>query len=127
MRSNVIIYSGYWNIGLAATLICPAFYLALGLNITQPVWGWVISGFLLYTSATLIIGGRDLQKYGSIIIYEAALRFIAALLLIPAGLFYDYGFISAFLGFTDALWGVLYLQVVPKETGRSLKQLLQDT
>ncbi|BCG63055.1 MAG: hypothetical protein methR_P0744 [Methyloprofundus sp.] len=126
MRANIIIYSGYWNIGLAATLICPAFYHALGMNISQPVWGWVIAGFLLYTAATLIISGRTVDKYASIVIYEAGLRFIAAILLVPAGLFYDYGFITAFLGVTDAVWGVVYLQLVPKLTGRSLKQLLLD-
>jgi len=126
MRSNIIIYSGYWNIALAATLLCPAFYLKLGMNINQPVWGWVISGFLLYTAATLIISGRDIAKYASIVVYEAGLRFIAAALLIPAGLFYDYGFICSVLGFTDALWGLVYLQIVPKLTERSLKQLLLD-
>ena len=126
MRSNIIIYSGLWNIALAAILLCPAFYLALGMNINQPVWGWVISGFLLYTAATLIISGRDIQKYASIVIYEAGLRFIAAALLIPAGLFYDYGYISAFLGLTDAIWGAVYLQRIPILTGRSLKQLLLD-
>ncbi len=126
MRSNIIIYSGYWNIGLAVTLLFPTFYLSLGMNINQPVWGWVISGFLLYTAATLIISGRDLQKYASIVVYEAFLRFIAAILLIPAGLFYDYGLITAVLGFTDAAWGVVYLQLVPKLTERSLKQLLFD-
>ena len=126
MRSNLIIYSGYWNIGLAATLLCPPFYQFLGINLNQAIWGWVIAGFLLYTSATLIISGRDINKYGCIIIYEAFLRFVAAALLIPAGLFYDYGFISAFLGFTDALWGIAYLKIVPSATGRSLSQLLLD-
>ena len=126
MRSKLIIYSGFWNIGLAGTLLCPDFYHWLGLNINQAVWGWVLSGFLLYTAAMLIISGRDIQKYGSIIIYEAGLRFIAAALLVPAGLFYDYGYITAFLGFTDAIWGVVYLKTVPVATGRSLKQLLLD-
>lgn len=126
MRSNLIIYSGYWNIGLATTLLCPPFYLFLGMNINQPVWGWVISGFLLYTSATLIIGGRDVNKYGSLIVYEALLRFIASALLIPAGLLYDYGAVTAFVGFTDALWGIVYLKTVPAITERNFSQLLLD-
>lgn len=126
MRSNLIIYSGYWNIGLAATLLCPPFYHFLGMNINQAVWGWIISGFLLYTSATLIIGGRNLNRYGSIIVYEALLRFIAAVLLIPAGLFFEYGYITAFVGFTDALWGIAYLKIVPASTGLTLNQLLLD-
>ena len=89
MRSNLIIYSGYWNIGIAALLLFPPLYHALGMNLSQPMWGWLIAGFLLYTAATLIIGGRDIQRYGSIVIYEALLRFIAAVLVIPAGLMWQ--------------------------------------
>jgi len=126
MRNDLVIFSGFWNIGLASILFYPDFYHWLGLNINQTVWAWVISGFLLYTAVTLIISGRDIQKYGCIIIYESGLRFIAAGLLIPAGLFYDYGLITAFLGLTDAVWGVVYLKIVPKTTQRSLKQLLLD-
>ena len=48
MRSQIIIYSGYWNIGLASTLLCPDFYHWLGLNINQAVCGCVAIAPLLY-------------------------------------------------------------------------------
>jgi len=127
MRSKLIIYSGIWNIGLAAFMLYPPLYHALGMNLTQPLWGWLIAGFLLYTAATLIIGGRDIQRYGSIIIYEALLRFIAAVLVIPAGLFFEYGWILVLLGIGDAAWGVVYLKTVPERTGRSVIALLLDS
>ena len=127
MRSHLIIYSGFWNIGLAAFMLYPPFYHALGMNLTQPLWGWLIAGFLLYTAATLIISGRDIQRHGSIIIYEALLRFIAAALVIPAGLFFDYGWILILLGIGDAAWGVVYLKTVPDRTGRSITALMLDS
>jgi len=127
MRSNLAIYSGIWNIGLAAFMLYPPLYHAFGMNLTQPLWGWLIAGFLLYTAATLIIGGRNIERYGSIIIHEALLRFIAAVLVIPAGLFFDYGWILVLLGIGDAAWGVVYLKSVPKQTGRSLMALLLDS
>lgn len=125
MRSTTIIYSGYWNFGLALLFIYPPLY-RMGLNLSQPVWGWLLSGFLLFTSAVLIIGGRDMGRYGSIIVHEAFLRFIAAAVLIPAALFYDYGWLALFGGCTDALWGIAYLRIVPGQTGRSLADLILD-
>ncbi len=119
-----VILSGYWNIGIAAFLLCPAFYKSFGLNLQQPLWGWLIAGFLLYTAATLILAGQDLRHYGTIVIYEALLRFSAAALLIPGGLWFGYGWLVVLLGLTDALWGYFYITRVPDAAERTLKQLL---
>ena len=48
------------------------------------------------------------------------------LLVIPAGLFFDYGWILVLLGIGDAAWGVVYLKTVPERTGRSITALLLD-
>ena len=125
MRSKLIILSGIWNLGLALFLVYPPLYRP-GLNLSQPLWGWLLSGFLLFTSAVLIIGGRDVGKYGSILVHEGFLRFIAAALLIPAGLLYGYGWLALVVGVTDALWGIAYWTVVPRQTGRSLADLVFD-
>ena len=125
MKSKLVILSGIWNLGLAGLFIYPPLY-RLGLNLTQPLWGWLLSGFLLFTSAVLIIGGRDVGKYGSILIYEAFLRFIAAVLLIPAALFYDFGWLALFGGVMDALWGIALVTTVPRLSGRSFVDLVLD-
>ena len=41
MQSNRIIYSGIWNIGIAAFMLYPPLYHSLGMNLTQPLWGLV--------------------------------------------------------------------------------------
>jgi len=123
MRSKLIILSGFWNLGLALIFVYPPLYRP-ALNLSQPLWGWMLSGFLLYTSALLIISGRDVGKYGSIVIYEAFLRFIAAVLLIPAALLYGYGWLALFGGVTDALWGIAFLTILPRQSGRSFADLV---
>lgn len=124
MNANkLVIFSGYWNIGLAAYLLLLPLLKTPGLNL-QPLWAWLIAGFLLYISATLIISGRDLNRYGTIVVYDALLRFAAAFLLIPAGLFFDFGLMVVLLGATDAIWGYILISKVPATSGRSLKQLL---
>jgi hypothetical protein len=124
MRSRVIIYSGWWNIGLSGMLSFPPLYRGLGLNLLQKGWGWLIAGFLLYTAATLILGGRDIIKFGGIILYEGLLRFLAAALLIPAGIHYGYGWLAVAAGITDALWASAYFVIVPKRTRISVRHLL---
>jgi hypothetical protein len=125
MKSKLIILSGIWNLGLAAVFLYPPLY-RLGLNLIQPLWGWLLSGFLLFTSAVLIIGGRDVKKYGSILVHEAFLRFIAAALLIPAALFFNYGWLALFGGVTDTLWGIALVLTVPRLSGRTFVDLVLD-
>ena len=82
-----IFWSGVYNAGLALTLTFPPVYRWLGLNVPAPLWGWLVAGFLAYTSAVLILASRDLRQRASFVYWESILRYIAALLLIPAGLF----------------------------------------
>jgi hypothetical protein len=124
MSSRIIRASGFWNLGLALSLMDPPVYRALGVNLTQPVWGWLIAGFLLYTSATLILCSRDVKTFGGMILWEGLLRFLAAAILIPAGLFSGYGAMTALLGLGDLAWGVVFFVVVPRMTGMGALALL---
>ena len=53
-------WTGVYNAGLAVFLLFPPLYRGVGLNICDPVWGWLIAGFLAFTSAVLILSSRDL-------------------------------------------------------------------
>ncbi len=124
MNSRIVRASGYWNLALALSLIYPPLYRTLGINLTQPVWGWLIAACLGFTAATLILASRDLRIFGGIILWEGVLRFGAAGLLIPAGSFFGYGTLTAVLGLTDLLWGVIFFVIVPRHTGRKIAELL---
>jgi len=54
------------------------------------------------------------------------LRFVAALILIPAGVFGDIGLIAAILGLGDLSIGLAYVFGLTKELGRSHEDLLFD-
>ncbi len=103
-----VFYTGCYNVFLSLFLLYPPLYRMFGLNISQPVWGWVLSAFLAFTAATLIIASRDLRGRAAIVYWEAMLRFAAAVILIPAGLLGDAGVIAAVLGGGDALIGYVY-------------------
>jgi hypothetical protein len=121
-----VFWSGVYNAGLALTLTCPPFYRGLGLNIPAPLWGWLIAGFLAYTSVALILASRDLHHRAAFVYWESMLRFIGALLLIPAGLFGDLGLIAVPLGLGDLAIGLVYMFGLPKELGVSHCTLLCD-
>jgi len=120
MKSNVIRLSGIWNLGLAAAMIYPPL---LGISL-KPVWGCLIAAFLIYTALTLILGGSDVPRYAPVILYEGLLRFAAAALLVPAGLMFGYGPLVAAVGAIDAIWGLTYFVIVPRQTGKPIIQLL---
>ena len=124
--THFIFWSGVYNAGLALTLTCPPIYRLLGLNIPAPLWGWLIAGFLAYTSVALILASRDLPQRASFVYWESVLRYIAALLLIPAGLFGDLGLIAVPLGLGDLTIGLVYMFGLPKELGLSHSALLFD-
>jgi hypothetical protein len=121
-----VFWSGVYNAGLAGVLLCPPVYRTLGLNICSPVWGWLIAGFLAFTSAVLILSSRDLTARASLVYWEAPLRYVAAVVLIPAGLFGDIGIVAALLGLGDLLIGVVYTFGLPKELGLSHADLAFD-
>ena len=123
---SFVFWSGVYNAGLALTLTCPPFYRGLGLNVPTPLWGWLIAGFLAYTSVALILASRDLRQRAAYVYWESILRYIAALLLIPAGLFGDLGLIAVPLGVGDLAIGLVYMIGLPKELGVSHGILLCD-
>lgn len=121
-----VFWSGVYNAGLALFLLFPPIYRALGLNIPAPLWGWLLAGFLSFTSAVLILASRDLPHRASLVYWESLLRYVAALLLIPAGLFGDLGLIAVPLGLGDLAIGLVYMFGLPKELQLSHDALFWD-
>ena len=124
--TSFIFWTGVFNAGLALTLTFPSIYRWLGLNVPTPLWGWLVAGFLAYTSVALILASRNLRPRASFVYWESILRYIAALLLIPAGLFGDLGLIAVPLGLGDLAIGLIYMFGLPKELGLSHSTLLCD-
>ena len=124
--TRFVFWSGVYNVGLALFLAFPPLYRALGLNVPTPFWGWLVGGFLAYTGAVLILSSRDLRRRASFVYWESILRYIAALLLIPAGLFGDLGMIAVPLGLGDLAIGLVYMFGLPKEHGVSHRSLFCD-
>ena len=124
--ATFVFWSGVYNAGLALVLLFPAAYPMFGLNICSPVWAWLISGFLGFTSAVLILSSRDLPARASFVYWEALLRYVAALVLIPAGLFGDIGRVAALLGLGDLAIGLVYMFGLPPALGRSHADLMFD-
>jgi len=121
-----VLWSGVYNAGLALFLLFPPLYRGLGLNIPAPLWGWLLAGFLGFTSAVLILSSRDLRRRASLVYWESLLRYVAALLLIPAGLFGDIGLVAVPLGLGDLAIGLVYMFGLSKEFGISHSRLLCD-
>ena len=122
--SQFVFWSGAYNAGLALFLLFPPLYRALGLYICAPVWGWLIAGFLAYTSAILIYSSRDLSRRAPLVYWESLLRYAAAILVIPAGLFGDIGLIAVVMGLGDLAIGLVYMFGLAKELGVSHYALL---
>jgi hypothetical protein len=121
-----VYWTGIYNAGLALLLVFPPAYRALGLNICSPVWGWLIAGFLAFTSAVLILSSRRLKQRASLVYWESLLRYAACLVLLPAALFGDVGLIAAPLGLGDLAIGLVYMLGLPKALGVSHRALLFD-
>ena len=100
------------------TLITPPITQLLGVQIPNPVWPWIVAVFLWYTSATLIVSARDVQRFASIIYWEALLRCSAVVISIAYGLKYI-GVLPALLfAITDFAWGVVYIVGLQRVTNR---------
>ena len=126
IKSSIIKFSGFCNIGLALSLAIVPLHPLLGIEIPA-VWAILLGALLMYTASTLIIGSSDLNRYGSVIIHEAMLRFTAAGLLIYAALFIEgFGPVILLAGISDAMWGLVYLVVVPKATHMSIGELFRN-
>jgi small-conductance mechanosensitive channel len=121
-----IFWTGIYDAVLALTLTCPPFYHLLGLNIPTPFWAWLFAGFLAFFSAILILASRLLHQRSTFVYYGAILRYIAALLLVSAGLFGDLGLIVVPLGLADLAIGLVYMIGLTKEMNVSHRALFFD-
>ena len=121
---RVVFWSGIWNVGLGLILITPPITEILGVHIPNPLWPWIVAAFLWYTSATLIVSSRDVQKFASIIYWEALLRFAAVVVLIAYGFKYLGVLPTVLFGVTDFAWGVIYIVGLQRVVGRSHASLL---
>ncbi len=74
----------------------------------------------------MILATHDLRGRASLVYWESLLRYVAALLLVPAGLFGDLGLIAVPLGLGDLAIGLVYMFGLPKEFGVSHRALLCD-
>jgi hypothetical protein len=119
-----VFWSGVYNAGLALFLMFPPLYQALGINICSPDLGWLIGGFLAYTSIVLLYAASELPGRASLVYWEALLRYVAAIVLIPAGLFGNIGILAAVMGLADLVIGLVYMFGLPRGLGLSHKQLL---
>jgi hypothetical protein len=121
---RAVFWSGIWNVGHGLVLITPPLTALLGVQIPNPFWPWMVAVLLWYTSATLIISSRDVQKFASIIYWEALLRFAAVAVLIVFGFKYVGVLATVLFAVTDFAWGIFYLVGLKRITGRSNTSLL---
>ena len=123
---SFVFWTGVYNAGLALFLIFPSLYGIVGMNICNPVWGWLIAGFLGFTSVVLILASRDLRRRAAFVYWESLLRYIAALLLVPAGIWGNVGLIVVPLGLGDLAIGLVYMFGLTKELQLSHTALFTD-
>lgn len=122
--ARIVFISGLWNIGLGLSLVVPPIYELLGMQIPNPFFGWIVAGFLWYTSATLIVSSRSIEQFAPIIMWEAVLRFFAVTVLILYGFTYLGKFPTILMGVTDFAWGIIYVIGLKRTTGHSARWLL---
>ena len=122
---RIVFISGIWNIVLGAGLLVPAIYEAVGMHIPNPFWGWILCGFLWFTSAVLLLAAKDLKQRGSFVYWEGILRLIAGTLLLTIGPL-ALGWPAWFIGGTDLAWALIYAFGLPRSLGTTHKKLLLD-
>jgi hypothetical protein len=123
---RLVFWSGIWNIGLGLTLVTPPAAQLLGVHIPNPFWPLIVAGFLWYTSVTLVVSSRDVQRFAAIIYWEALLRFFAVTTLLAYGFTYVGVLPTALFAITDFAWGAVYIMGLRRVTGRSHMSLLLD-
>ena len=119
-----VFWSGIWNVVLGLILITPPIIRLLGVQIPNPFWPCIVAAFQWYTAATLMIRSQDVQKFASIVYWEALLRFAAVAILITYGFRYIGVLPTVLFAMSDFAWGVFYLVGLPRSTGRSHVSLL---
>jgi len=120
---KIVLISGFWNLILGLGSLSSG--LLNSENPTDRYFHCMVGVFLLFTSAVLIVGSRDLQKYATFVLWEGLLRFAAAGILLTIGLS-AIGDNAVFLGMTDTVWGIIYSIGLPYVLKKSLKQILLD-
>ena len=84
------------------------------------------SGVWAYTPLHSRCADPCLARRAALVYWESLLRYVAALLLIPAGMFGDIGGIAALLGLGDLGIGLIYMFGLKREPGVSHRALLLD-
>jgi len=71
--------------------------------------GGLSQTFGLHEPGPGFFSSRDLSRRATFVYWEACLRFVTALILVPAGVFGDIGLIAAILGLGDLVIGLVYV------------------
>jgi hypothetical protein len=124
---RAVFWSGIWNVGLGLILVTPPAREFLGLQIPNPFWPSIVAAFLWYTAATLILSSRDIQVFGSVVYWEALLRFAAVGLLLVYGFKYVGALPTVLFAITDFAWGLIYIVGLRRLLGRSHASLLLNS
>ena len=118
--------SGYWNILLALAMLQAGF---AGLKQTDKATSYfhfMLSGFLGFTAATLILSARSLENRAPIVFWEGMLRIAAAVILLTIGRTVLGNGKASFLAATDLAWAAVYQAGLMYAFGKSYWQLLCD-
>ncbi len=121
---RLLFWSGVWNVALGLILITPPITHLLGIQIPNPFWPWIVTGFLWYTSATLILSSHDVGNFATVVYWEALLRFFVVAVLCIYGFTFVGILPSALFAITDFAWGVIYIMGLRRVTGRSHLSIL---
>ena len=121
---KIVLISGLWNLILGLGSLGSGL-LKSDINSTDRYFSCMVGVLLLFTSAVLIVASRDLQKYGTFVLWEGLLRFAAAGILLTIGLS-AIGNNALFLGMTDTVWGIIYSIGLPYVLKKTFKQILFD-
>ena len=120
---KIVLISGLWNLILGLGSLSSG--ILKSENSSDTYFNSMVGVFLLFSSAVLIVASRDLQKYGTFVLWEGLLRFAAAGILLTIGLSVI-GNNAVFLGMTDTVWGITYAIGLPYVVKKSVKQILFD-
>lgn len=117
-------WTGIYNAVLTLIMLTPSAQQAIGLYVCDVAWQQLLAGFLGYTAVVLIYASRDLSSRAPLLYWEALLRFAAALVVIPAGMWGNIGVAGAALGVGDTAIGIVYIYGLTVGMGFSHANLL---
>ena len=123
--SKFLVLTAGYNFVLGTALLSDFLRDFLEVELVYP-GNQMITGFLWFTTAALLISSRDIKHYASIIYYEAYLRFFAATVLLVAVYRYDFGIVLGIAAVGDIIIGVYYIVALKIETPFGHQQLLTN-